>query len=280
MMSEATRSISGLTGPSKSSGETSSETHEFDLGAIFPFLSTHVLRSRYVDVAPGGTVRVHSHESCPSFYLVLEGELEVHRSDRGAPERLRANDTTKAVQGVAHWWRNPTKGPGRLHVTDLRPKDGDAAGPDSGHLPLDPALEAGAQAEAEHRGPPAGLPKHVISGFEGPAVDIDEVNILIDETPLAAEFPNTEGIKDLWMRARWIDVGVDGVVPLHDHRRRPNILRVMTGVLTFHGPRGMQAYPAGSLILEAGPEPHWWENRGHEPVRLYAVDIYDRAARE
>ena len=43
---------------------------------------------------------------------------------------------------------------------------------------------------------------------------------------------------------------------------------------------GMQTYPAGSLILEAGPEPHWWENRGHEPVRLYAVDIYDRAARE
>ena len=114
--------MSGLTGPSKSSGETSSETHEFDLGAIFPVLSTYVLRSRYVDVAPGGTVRVHSHESCPSFYLVLEGELEVHRSDRAAPERLRANDTTKAVQGVAHWWRNPTKGPGRLHVTDLRPR--------------------------------------------------------------------------------------------------------------------------------------------------------------
>ena len=53
MMSEATRSMSGLTGPSKSSGETSSETHEFDLGAIFPVLSTRVLRSRYVDVAPG-----------------------------------------------------------------------------------------------------------------------------------------------------------------------------------------------------------------------------------
>jgi hypothetical protein len=193
---------------------------------------------------------------------------------------LRANDTTKVVQGVAHWWRNPAKGAGRLLVTDLRPKDGDAPAPDSGQLPLDPAFEAGAQAEAEDRGPPAGLPKHVISGFEGPAVDIDEINILIDETPLAAEFPNTEGIKDLWMRARWIDVGVDGVVPLHDHRRRPNLLRVMTGVLTFHGPRGMQAYPPGSLILEAGPQPHWWENRGHEPVRLYAVDIYDRAAPE
>jgi hypothetical protein len=38
--------------------------------------------------------------------------------------------------------------------------------------------------------------------------------VSLDETPLAAEFPNTEGIKDLWMRARWIDVGVDGVVPL------------------------------------------------------------------
>ena len=169
---------------------------------------------------------------------------------------------------------------GRLLVIDLRPNDGDAAVSDSGQLPLDPAFEAGAQAEAEDRGPPAGLPKHVISGFEGPAVDIDEINILIDETPLAAEFPYTEGIKDLWMPARWIDVGVDGVVPLHDHRRRPNILRVMTGVLTFHGPRGMQAYPAGSLMLEAGPQPHWWENRGHEPVRLYAVDIYDRTDRE
>jgi quercetin dioxygenase-like cupin family protein len=276
-MSKTTRSISG---PSKSSGEASSETHEFDLGAIFPVLFTHVLRSRYVDVAPGGTVLVHSHESCPSFYLILEGELEVHRSDRGAPERLRANDTTKVAQGVAHWWRNRAKGPGRLLVTDLRPKDGDAAAPGSSQLPLDPAFEAGAQAEAEDRGPPAGLPKQVISSFEGPAVDIDEINILIDETPLAAEFPNTEGIKDLWMRARWIDVGVDGIVPLHDHRRRPNILRVMTGVLTFHGPRGMQAYPAGSLMLEAGPKPHWWENRGRKPVRLYAVDIYDRAARE
>jgi quercetin dioxygenase-like cupin family protein len=253
-----------------------SETHEFDLGAVFPVLSTHVLRSRYLDVAPGGTVLVHSHESCPSFYLVLEGQLEVHRSDRGALERLRANDTTKVVQGVAHRWRNPAKGPGQLLVTDLRPKDGDAAAPNSGH----PAFEAGAQAKAEDRGPPAGLLKHVISGFEGPAIDIDEINILIDEAPLAAEFPNTEGIKDLWMRARWIDVGVDGVVPLHDHRRRPNILRVMTGVLTFHGPQGLQAYPPGSLILEAGPTPHWWENKGHEPVRLYAVDIYDRAAPE
>ena len=73
MMSEATRSMSGLTGPSKSSGETSSETHEFDLGAIFPVLSTYVLRSRYVDVAPGGTVRVHSHESCPLLLPRLGG---------------------------------------------------------------------------------------------------------------------------------------------------------------------------------------------------------------
>jgi quercetin dioxygenase-like cupin family protein len=261
-------------------GGTSSETHEFDLGAVFPVLSTYVLRSRYVDLAPGGTMLVHSHECCPSFYLVLEGELEVHRSDRGAPDRLRASDTTMVVQGVAHWWRNPAKGAGRLLITDLRPKDGDAAAPGGGQLPLDPAFEAGAQAEAEDRGPPAGLPKHVISGFEGPAVDIDEINILIDETPLAVEFPKTEGIKDLWMRARWIDVGVDGVVPLHDHRQRPNILRVMTGVLTFRGPQGTQAYPPGSLILEAGPKPHWWENKGRETVRLYAVDIYDRAAHE
>jgi quercetin dioxygenase-like cupin family protein len=268
----------GFTGH-RQADETSSETHEFDLGAIFPVLSTYVLRSRYVDVAPGGTMLVHNHESCPSFYLVLEGELEVHRSDRGAPARLRANDTKMVVQGVAHWWRNPAKGPARLLITDLRSKDGDAAASDSGQLPLDPVFEAGAQAEAEDRGPPAGLPKHVISGFEGPAVDIDEINILIDETPLA-EFPNAEGIKDLWMRARWIDVGVDGVVPLHDHSRRPNLMRVMTGVLTFHGPQGMQAYPPGSLILEAGPKPHWWENKGHETVRLYAVDIYDRAARD
>jgi hypothetical protein len=34
------------------------------------------------------------------------------------------------------------------------------------------------------------------------------------------------------------------------------------------------------VILEAGPEPHWWENCGREPVRLYAVDVYDKTADE
>ena len=66
------------------------------------------------------------------------------------------------------------------------------------------------------------------------------------------------------------------MVPLHDHLARPNFIRVMQGNLTFRGPSGAQDYPAGSVILEAGPEPHWWENRSDEPVRLYAIDVYDR----
>ena len=276
---EGARTVSGLTGPTEAVGETESETREFDIGAIFPPLGTHVLRTRYVDLAPGGTVRIHSHVHRPSFYLVVEGELEVHRSDRLQGERLRAGDTTQAVEGAEHWWRNPTGSPARLFVADLRPKAGHASGPDGARVREDAAAHAGAHPDpAGLRDPLPDLPQASLAGFSGPAQDIDEINILIAEVPLAAKFPDKKGINGLWMRARWLDIGPHGVVPLHDHRHRPNFMRVMHGTLTFHGPAGRQHYPAGSVVLEAGPEPHWWENRGEETVRLYAIDVYDRSA--
>ena len=267
------RTVSGLTGPTGTVGEHEREIREFDIGAIFPPLSTHVLRTRYVVVDAGGSVRIHSHVDRPAFFLIVEGEMELRQSDRPEPIRLKAGGTVQAVRGVAHWWLNPTEAPSLTFVADLRPR---AAGAD---VREDAAAHAGAAADSRApRDPPPGLPTGTLEGFTGPTQDIDEVNILIAEVPLSAEFPDARGIETLWMRARWIDVGPHGVVPLHDHRKRPNFIRVMQGTLTFHGPRGRQDYPAGSVILEAGPEPHWWENRGDDPVRLYAIDVYDRNA--
>jgi quercetin dioxygenase-like cupin family protein len=269
------RTVSGLAGPTGTVGEHERETREVDIGAIFPPLSSHVLRTRYVVVDAGGSVRIHSHVDRPAFFLVVEGEMELHQSDRPQPVRLKAGDTVQAARGAAHWWLNPTGAPSLTFVADLRPR---AAG---AYVKEEDSAYAGAAADpwAPRESPP-GLPTGTLEGFVGPTRDIGEVDTLIAEVPLAAEFPDARGIETLWMRARWIDIGPHGVVPLHDHLRRPNFLRVMHGTLTFHGPRGRQDYPAGSVILEAGPEPHWWENRGGDPVRLYAIDVYDRRAQD
>lgn len=121
--SKKTATINGLTGPTMMVGESEREVRTYDISQNIPQLGTHLFRTRYVDVAPGGIVPIHSHVNRPSMYLITSGEIIVHQTGIAEPVLLKAGDAHMAAQGAAHWWENKGEEKVGIWVADICPEN-------------------------------------------------------------------------------------------------------------------------------------------------------------
>lgn len=124
-----TNTINGLTGPATSNGFEVDQIGEIDLAGEFPGdaeAANRFMRARKFAVQPGGRIPIHSHENRPAFTLVLEGEIQEHRSDSETPIVRQAGDVTSDTGGVAQWLENVSDEPVMLLVVDMAEDDASA----------------------------------------------------------------------------------------------------------------------------------------------------------
>jgi len=82
-----------------------------------PAMAGYVLRSRYITLAPGGSVEKHSHAERPGFLYVLEGELTEYRGD--TVRIVRAGESWTEAVDTVHGVRNLTDKPAVAVVIDI-----------------------------------------------------------------------------------------------------------------------------------------------------------------
>jgi quercetin dioxygenase-like cupin family protein len=79
------------------------------------------LRTRMLEIQPGGIVPWHSHEGRPALIYVLEGEVQEISSDCEVPITHVAGDISAETVGVAHWWHNTGTTVVKLLSSDIVP---------------------------------------------------------------------------------------------------------------------------------------------------------------
>lgn len=120
------RNIHGLTGAAIGNGNSTEAIDEFPLGPEIPGLEGYNLRARYVVVAPGGHIRIHTHTGRPAFSYIVNVPVTEYRSDKlGEATAHRPGDLT-ADNDIGHWWRNKTSETARWYVVDIYRTGGNA----------------------------------------------------------------------------------------------------------------------------------------------------------
>jgi len=82
-----------------------------------PAMAGYVLRTRRVTLAPGGSVKNHSHADRPGFLYVLEGELTEYRE--GVVKVFKQGDSWIETADTIHGVKNNTDKPAVAVVIDL-----------------------------------------------------------------------------------------------------------------------------------------------------------------
>jgi len=79
------------------------------------------LRSRRIELAPGGAINEHPHAGRPGIVLVTKGTIV---ETRGSNARiLKPGDTWQETFDTVHWFRNPSrKNVAEIWVVDVVPK--------------------------------------------------------------------------------------------------------------------------------------------------------------
>ena len=103
--------------PTENRGITSVPLHMQSLQKQIPVMAGYVLRSRYVTLAPGGAVKVHSHAERPGFLYVLEGELTEYRGD--SVNIVKPGDSWTESGDTIHGVKNNTDKPAVAIVVDI-----------------------------------------------------------------------------------------------------------------------------------------------------------------
>ena len=122
-LADSTKEINGLVGPAAPVGMSLEELGAIKLGPEFPQIPEaehYEMRGRYVTVAAGGIVPIHSHAGRPAVTYVIAGEIVEHRSDESGALVRRAGDVTIDDDGIAQWWENKTDRPVTMFVVDFR----------------------------------------------------------------------------------------------------------------------------------------------------------------
>lgn len=116
------------------------------------------------------------------------------------------------------------------------------------------------------------IPRH-IHGLSGPAIGNGNSTEAIDEFPLGAEIPGFEGYN---MRARYIVVGPNGHIRIHNHTGRPAFSYIVNApVVQYRSDRPGEpiTHEPGSFSAD-NDIGHWWRNNSDQTARWYVVDIY------
>ena len=120
----------------------------------------------------------------------------------------------------------------------------------------------------------SGAKMSTIRNLIGPADPVREAESDITTYDISSDVP---GLNTYLLRSRYIDVGPNGVVPIHPHEGRPGILQIVEGEIYQHrSDRRSELMSTGSITLESQKLAHWWENSTDKPVRIWSVDLCNR----
>lgn len=110
-----------MDGPQKSKGiKKVKVVGEFPLKGQFKDINKRALRSRLIEIEPGGIVGVHRHgeNPGPAIAFIISGELtEFRKGD--APVIKKPGDTALEPKGTIHWWRNDGSTNAKALVVDI-----------------------------------------------------------------------------------------------------------------------------------------------------------------
>jgi quercetin dioxygenase-like cupin family protein len=77
------------------------------------------------------------------------------------------------------------------------------------------------------------------------------------------------------LRLRVVTIEPGGVVAMHSHKGRPAVAIAQGGTLTEHLENGdVHDHPQGQAWTESNGISHWAENKGSEPLKVVACDIF------
>ncbi len=70
-------------------------------------MGPYILRTRRLELQPGGTVPTHSHANRPAIVYVMKGTVIEHNSFCAVPIEHHAGDVSEEfAPGFVHWWEN------------------------------------------------------------------------------------------------------------------------------------------------------------------------------
>ena len=112
----------------------------------------------------------------------------------------------------------------------------------------------------------------ISSGQQPPPTETKGIKIVpVAVVDLGPEIPGMQG-RQLRMRMATVEPG--GVLGVHNHKDRPEILYVLQGTVVDHRGSEAKEYHAGGNWTAALGVTHWFENNGKTPAVLLAVDIF------
>ncbi|MGF1447061.1 MAG: cupin domain-containing protein [Pikeienuella sp.] len=86
-----------------------------------------ILRTRRLELQPGGTVPTHSHANRPAIVYVLKGTVIEHNSFCAVPIEHHAGDVSEEFgPGFVHWWENRSNEVVTFLSSDVVPFPSDA----------------------------------------------------------------------------------------------------------------------------------------------------------
>jgi len=103
--------------PTETKGLAPVPLHVLSLQQQIPVMAGYALRSRQVALAPGGSIKKHSHADRPGFLYVLEGELTEYKD--GTSTVVRAGDSWIETRDTVHGVRNNSDKPVVVIVIDI-----------------------------------------------------------------------------------------------------------------------------------------------------------------
>jgi len=94
--------------------------------------------------------------------------------------------------------------------------------------------------------------------------------------PTFLELPKEiDSIDGRQLRLRIVTIEPGGVVAIHDHKGRPTVAHLVSGVLTERREGDwVKVHQAGESWTEGLGVIHWAENKGDTPTVVVAVDVF------
>ena len=90
-----------------------------DLGGEIAGFEGRNLRTRMLEIQPGGVVPWHSHEDRPALIYVVEGTVTEYASHCAVPIVHKAGEVSVETKEVSHWWKNTGKSVAKLLSSDV-----------------------------------------------------------------------------------------------------------------------------------------------------------------
>jgi quercetin dioxygenase-like cupin family protein len=90
-----------------------------DLGKEIQGFQGRQLRTRMLEIQPGGVVPWHSHEDRPALIYVVEGTVTEYASNCAVPIVHKAGEVSVETKEVSHWWKNTGKTVAKLLSSDV-----------------------------------------------------------------------------------------------------------------------------------------------------------------